>query len=89
MPDNSTPLLLAPGKISGHIRYGQHWNVKSITKPDKSSCLVRSINIKAPGKDLGLVCDNSDTSPVKPGKTYNNILSKVLMGLKNLTIIYK
>ena len=28
--------LLASGKVAGNIRYGQHWNVKGITKTDKA-----------------------------------------------------
>ena len=87
MSDDTAPFLLATGKIPRYIRNGQHRDVECITKSDKAGGFVRGIDIQASGKNLGLVGDNSDTSPVQSGKTDDDVLGKVFVRLKNLTII--
>ena len=80
-------LLYRPRQKSRHILKRHQRNIKTITKADKPSRLIRSIDIQHPRKESRLVRHDPDSPSPQPCKSDHNILGKIRHDLKKISII--
>src|ERR1700731_1418793 len=88
MPNDSAEFLLRPGKKTGHIFKSNQRYVESVTEAHEARPLYRSADIQHAGQKRRLIGNEARRTPVQPGKTYDDILGKMLVNLKKITIVH-
>ena len=86
--NDGSVLLLGAGKEAGNIHQGNQGDVEGVAEAHEAGGLPAGIDIQHAGKHLGLVGHNSHASACKACKTNNYVLGKVLVNLKELSVIY-
>ena len=81
-------LLVPAGQKSGYINKSNDWDIKTITKANKSSCLIRSVNIKNTRQIGWLISNNANRLSSHSCVSNYNILSKLWHNFKEIIFVY-
>src|SRR3546814_5159208 len=71
--DLAVMFLANAGQETGNIDKGDDWDIECITEANKTSCLLRRLNIQASCKDRRLIGDDSNRAPLDAPKTTDDV----------------
>ena len=80
-------LLTCTRQETGNINKTYNRNIERIAETNETRSLAACINVKHTGIARRLVCNNTNALTVKACKTYNDVLCKLRLHLKELAVV--
>ena len=86
--NDPTEFLGSPWEESRNVLKGDDGNVEGIQESDKAGPFYGGVNIKTPGKPVGLVGNDPHRHSVEPRESDDDISGEVLMDLEETMVIH-
>ena len=87
MADNATVFLGHTRHEAGHVHQGDQRDIKGVTEADELRPLVRGVNIKHTGHDVGLVSDHANGATHDTTEAHHNIAGKTSLDFEEISTV--